>query len=75
MIATHFGGRRSPLTDGGLLRVLARFPLVSFKVVAGIHWEALFIWLKGIGFRSRPPAPACPVTVPTRDPALEIKGV
>ncbi len=29
-------------------------PLMTLKVVAGIHWEALKLWLKGIGLRTRP---------------------
>ena len=42
---------------------------MTAKVVAGIHWEALHLWRKGLAVRPRPPAPAHPVTVvdgPTR---------
>ena len=67
MITTQFGGRRSPFSDRSLLAAVLRHPLMTFKVVAGIHWEALFIWMKGVGFRSRPPAPAQPVTVASPD--------
>lgn len=55
--------RRRALTDAGLARVLLTHPLLTLKVIAGIHWEALWIWAKGIGLRPRPPAPESPVTV------------
>ncbi|WP_391345895.1 DUF1365 domain-containing protein [Azospirillum sp. A23] len=55
--------RRVELTDGAILRVWARHPLMTAKVVAGIHWEALHLWRKGLAIRPRPPAPAHPVTV------------
>ena len=35
----------------------------EFGVVAAIHWEALFIWLKGEKIRTRPKKPERFVTV------------
>ncbi|MBP2305697.1 DUF1365 family protein [Azospirillum melinis] len=55
--------RRVELTDGAILRAWARHPLMTAKVVAGIHWEALHLWRKGLAIRPRPPAPADPVTI------------
>jgi DUF1365 family protein len=43
-----FTGRRLPWTTRNLLRMFLRFPLATFKVMAGIHWEALRLWLKGV---------------------------
>ncbi|UOK72433.1 DUF1365 domain-containing protein [Ancylobacter polymorphus] len=60
--AVHSATRR-PLNDGELLRAALSYPLLTLKVIAGIHWEALFIWAKGIGLRPRPKAPDAPVTV------------
>ena len=42
-----------------LLGQVARLPFMTFKIVAGIHWEALKLWIKGAKFHSRgkPPAP------------------
>jgi DUF1365 family protein len=37
---------REPLTAASLSRVLWRFPLMTARVVAAIHWQALLIWLK-----------------------------
>jgi len=50
--------RRVPLSDGSLLRVFFTHPLMTAKVIAGIHWEALLLWLKGVPLQSRPPPPA-----------------
>lgn len=45
-----FSGRREPLTDRALLRAMFRYPLMTLKVTAGIHWEALRLVGKGIPF-------------------------
>lgn len=63
MLTASMTGKQAELTDRALLRVLLTHPLLTLKVIAGIHWEALQIWLKGTGFRSRPPAPASAVTI------------
>jgi len=55
--------RREPLTDRALLRTLAAMPLMTFKVVAGIGWEAFRLWLKGVPVHRLPVAPAEAVTV------------
>jgi DUF1365 family protein len=47
LLAATFHGRRRPLTSRALLRTFLAIPLVTFKVVAAIHWEALRLWLKG----------------------------
>lgn len=44
-------GRRRPLNDAALLRAFARHPLMTFKVIAAIHWQALRLWTKGAIFR------------------------
>lgn len=59
---------RAPLTDAGLLRAWLHHPLMTAKVVAGIHWEALHLWRKGLRLLPRPPAPATPVTVVSPTP-------
>ena len=60
VIAASFAGSRRPLSDAALLRAFLGHPLLSFAVVAGIHWEALKLWLKGAGLRARPAPPEVP---------------
>jgi uncharacterized protein len=47
LLAATFHGQRRALTTAALLRSFFLLPLVTFKIVAAIHWEALRIWLKG----------------------------
>jgi len=54
MIATAMQGRRQPLSDAALLRAAAAIPLLTLKVVAAIHWEALKLWLKGVPLARAP---------------------
>jgi DUF1365 family protein len=62
VLAASFSGRRLPLTDAMLARLFLRHPLMTLKVIAGIHWEAVRLWRKGVPFHRRPVPPA-PVTV------------
>lgn len=48
LLAAVFSGQRQPLTDRQLAITFARQPLMTFKVVAAIHWEALKLWWKGV---------------------------
>jgi DUF1365 family protein len=38
--------KRRPVTSRTLAGVLAGFPLMTVQVIAGIHWQALQLWLK-----------------------------
>ncbi|WP_275782463.1 DUF1365 domain-containing protein [Pararhizobium gei] len=62
LLAAVFSGRKLPLTTAGILRLVARIPHLTIKILAGIHWEALKLWLKGVRFIARPPAPQ-PVSI------------
>jgi uncharacterized protein len=54
LLAATFHGRRRPLTTASLLRSFFSLPLVTLKIVAAIHWEALRLWLKGARLVRRP---------------------
>ncbi len=56
-------GRRRELSGGALARVLARYPLVTIKVIGGIHWEALKLRCMGAPFRRRGLPPAHTLTI------------
>ena len=57
MLLARFAAQRRPLSDGALLRAFCTHPLLTLKVVAAIHWEALRLWRKGARLHRRPPAP------------------
>lgn len=48
---------RRALTDGAILRAALAFPLMTFKVVAGILWEAGKLLIKGVHIHRHPEAP------------------
>jgi DUF1365 family protein len=48
LLSAAFSGRRRGLTTAALTRSFFSLPLVTFKIVAAIHWEALRLWLKGV---------------------------
>jgi DUF1365 family protein len=56
LLRASFSGARQPLTDATLLRALVSYPLMTLKVTAAIHWEALKLLLKGMPYLVRKPA-------------------
>lgn len=63
LITAVMYGERRPLDDRALLAAASAFPFMTLKVVAAIHWEALKIWLKGVGLTRQPPPAPEPVTI------------
>ena len=62
MLFTGFSGVRAEITDANLRRAWLSHPLLTLKVIAGIHWEAIRLLLKGLRLRDGV-TPAHPVTV------------
>lgn len=58
LLAATFSGRRARLTTSALLWSFVALPLVTLKIIAAIHWEALRLWLKGVRLVPRPHAAA-----------------
>ena len=56
LLAASFKGDRIEITGSKLAMTLMAFPLLTLKVTAGIHWEALQLWVKGLKFVSHTPA-------------------
>jgi DUF1365 family protein len=59
-LKAYASGTRLALTDRNLLRLFLTVPILTVKVTAAIHLEALRLWLKGLR-PVRRPAPAPPV--------------
>lgn len=55
--------KRRPASSSTLLKAALSRPLSSLGVTAGIHWEALKLWLKGAKYHSRPAPPVAEMTV------------
>ena len=65
LLAATFNGGKRQFTDRFLALALLRYPLMTVKVIAGIHWEALKLWRKRIPIIRHTPAPANAVSIIT----------
>lgn len=76
LLNASFAGQAEPLTDRGLLGAVMRHPLMTVKVIAGIHLEAFRLWRKGVPVFRHEPQPrgdvsiVVPVGPKTRNEAL-----
>ena len=64
ILSATFFGEKSELNTRALIHLLWKLPFQNLKIVGGIHWEALKLWIKGMRLNSRPAAP----------PAVSIDG-
>ena len=69
LLYASFAGRRRELTAQSLAGTFWRFPLLTGKVVGGIHLEAFKLWRKGVGLVKRPSPPEHPVSIIHPTPA------
>lgn len=58
LLRTSISGEIWPLTSGALLRALIANPLMPFKVIGLIHYQAMKLFLKRIRHISKPEPPA-----------------
>lgn len=63
LVNARFDGERHRLDDAALARVFISHPLLTLKVIAAIHWEALRLFVKGVRLQPAPPPAATPLTV------------
>jgi uncharacterized protein len=64
---------RLELSDRSLLRAFFAIPALTLRVVAGIHWQAMKLWWKGVGLQPHPRPPANPVSIAhPAAPSLEV---
>ncbi len=53
-LVTTLAGSLEPMTTGTLRKAFWAYPLVTFKAITLIHWQALKLLAKGIKFISKP---------------------
>lgn len=63
--------KRRPISGFGLARSLCRFPFMTGKIVAAIHWQALRLWWKGCPYI---PHPGIPDSVDSSNSNLDRNG-
>ena len=57
LLTTSVVGKRSALTSRSLLSAFFRYPLVTFKVIGLIHYQALRLFAKGVRYHVKPLRP------------------
>ena len=57
LLETSLSGRATVLDDRNAVRAFFTYPLMTFGVVARIHWQALKLWLRRVPFFSKPVPP------------------
>jgi uncharacterized protein len=62
LLQTRIGGTLVPLTRASVRRAFWRMPLMTWTVVARIHWQALRLFFMRVPFHRQPPAPEALVT-------------
>ena len=62
LIDTAMAGDAKPFSDAEMARQLLKTPVQAVKVLLGIHWQALKIWLRGARFHKKPEPPTAEVT-------------
>lgn len=72
LLSATFHGDRADVTSQALLKTCLSLPLMTLKVILGIHWEALRLYIKGLRLVPRP-APPKPVSFgePNSDTAAQ----
>ncbi len=62
LLITSVSGRLAPLTRRSARAAFFGVPMMSFGVIARIHWHALRLWIKRVPFFGKPAPPAAFVT-------------
>lgn len=57
LLTASFAGTRQEFTEANLLQLLLRYPLMTLKVTAAIHWEAAKLISKGLRLHPHTKAP------------------
>ena len=66
LLHATYAATHAPLRDRALALALLTHPLLTLKVVAAIHWDALRLWLKRVPLHPHPGPAAEPLSLPNR---------
>jgi DUF1365 family protein len=69
LLNTSVSGTLSPATGATLRRALWGYPAMTLMVIARIHWQAIRLFLKRVGFHRKPAAPEQFVSLQQRSDA------
>jgi len=58
LLQTSQAGTLEPLTPASARHAFWGWPLMTWGVVARIHWQALRVWIKGVPIHRKPEAPS-----------------
>ena len=62
LLSTSLVGKRETLNASSLLRCFFRYPLITFKVIGLIHYQAVKLLLKSARYHPRPIPPTAEIT-------------
>jgi DUF1365 family protein len=63
IMCANLSGTSAALTNFSLVLNLVRYPLLTFKVMAMIHWQAFVLFLKKVPFHAKEDKPALQIDV------------
>ena len=55
ILTATWDGQQKELSDDRILKTVFKYPLMTLKVIVGIHYEAFHLWRKGAKFYHRKP--------------------
>jgi len=62
LLETSVSGELEPITPRSIRKALWRYPMMTFGVIARIHWQALKLWRKRIAYVAKPTPPELFIT-------------
>lgn len=62
LLDATMAGEARAFGDGQICKQVLKMPIQAVKVVVGIHWQALKIWLRGAKFHKKPAPPLADIS-------------
>jgi uncharacterized protein len=62
LLETSVSGELEPISPQSIRKALWRYPMMTFGVIARIHWQALKLWRKRIAYVAKPTPPELFIT-------------